>query len=205
MLREKSKNDFYTKKAKEEGYPARSVYKLKEINEKYHLIQKGDKVLDLGCAPGSWLSYISKEVGQTGKVLGIDIVDIKIRLENNTVFFKKDILELTDFDSIKYSVAFNAVVSDLAPKTSGMKSVDAGRSLELCEKSFEIAKKVLAPGGNFLCKIFAGESTGKFFNKIERNFKFAKRFKPMASRKESKEIFIIGKFFACPEFIEGVE
>ncbi len=201
MLREKSKNDFYTRKAKEEGYPARSVYKLQEINKKYHLIRKGDKILDLGCAPGSWLSYISKEVGQAGKVLGIDIVDIKIRLLSNTVFLKNDVLELTDFDSVKY----NAVVSDLAPKTSGIKFVDAGKSLELCEKSFEIAKKVLTPGGNFLCKIFAGESTGDFFNKIEKNFKFAKRFKPMASRKESKEIFIIGKFFACPEFIEGVE
>jgi len=195
MLKEKSKKDFYTKKAKEEGYPARSVYKLQEIDEKYHLIKKGDKVLDLGCAPGSWLSYISKKIGQSGKVLGIDIQDIKIPIQDNTVFLKKNILDLIDSDFMKFNGKYKVIVSDLAPKTSGIKFVDAGKSLELCEKSFEIAQKILMTGGNFLCKIFEGESIDKFFNKIERNFKFAKRFKPRASRKESKEVFIIGKYF----------
>lgn len=194
MLREKSKKDFYTQKAKEEGYPARSVYKLQEIDEKYHLIKKGDMVLDLGSAPGSWLSYISKKIGQSGRVLGVDIVDIKIPIQNNMVFLKKNILELTDSDFMKFNVKYNVIVSDLAPKTSGIKFVDAGKSLELCEKSFETARKILTTGGNFLCKIFEGELTDKFFNKIKKNFKFAKRFKPRASRKESKEIFIIGKY-----------
>ena len=195
MLKEKSKKDFYTKKARQEGYPARSVYKLREIDEKHHLIKEGDRVLDLGCAPGSWLSYISEKIGQKGRVFGIDIADIKIPLQNNMAFLKKDIFELTDSDFMKFNVKYNVIVSDLAPKTSGIRFVDVEKSLELCEKSFEIAQKILMTGGNFLCKIFEGESTKEFFNKIKRNFKFAKRFKPKASRKESKEIFIVGRYF----------
>jgi len=195
MLKEKSKRDFYTQKARKEGYPAWSIYKLREIDEKYNLIKKKDNVLDLGCAPGSWFSYISQKIGQSGKVLGIDISDIKIPLQGNMAFLKKDILDLTDSDFIKFGSKYNVIVSDLAPKTSGIKSLDAERSLELCEKSFEIAKKFLVPGGNFLCKIFEGEAAGEFFNKIKNNFKFVKRFKPKASRSESRELFIVGRYF----------
>lgn len=195
MLKGKNEIDFYTQKAKDEGYPARSIYKLQEIDKKYNLIKKGDRVLDLGCTPGSWLIYISEKIGRFGRVLGIDIEDIKIPVKENTVFFKKDILLLNDFDFEKFNTKFNVVVSDLAPKTSGIKFADAGKSLELCEKSFEISRKVLVPGGNFLCKIFEGEFADEFFSKIKDNFKLTKRFKPEASRKESNEIYIICKDF----------
>lgn len=182
-----SKKDFYTKKAKEENYPARSVYKLKEIDKKYGLIKKGDVVLDLGCAPGSWLLYISEKVSDNGKVIGADMADIKINLPKNAEFIKGEITK------IKISDRFDVVVSDLSPSTSGINFVDTGYSLELCAKALETAEMVLNPGGNFLCKIFEGEGIDEFFKTVKQNFKFAKRFRPKATRKESREIYIIGK------------
>jgi len=196
-----SQRDFYTKKAKQEKYPARSVYKLEEIDKKYNLIKKGDKVLDLGCAPGSWLIYIAKKAD---KVVGVDVLGMKIKIPQNAVFFKKDIMEFipSEVEGGNYDV----VVSDLAPTTSGIEFVDAERSLEYCERALEIAKRVLSPhqnfgsgdlnkGGNFVCKIFEGEGTDEFFKKVKQNFEFAKKFKPKASRKQSREIYIVGKGF----------
>lgn len=191
-----SKKDFYTKKAKEENYPARSVYKLKEINEKYRIFKHGDKVLDLGCAPGSWILYISKEVGppageagDKGRVVGVDIDNIKINLPKNAEFIKGDIME------IEVGGVFDVIVSDLAPSTSGIGFVDVEGSLELCERSFEITKKVLKSGGNFLCKMFEGEGTDEFFKKAKQYFKFIKIFRPKATRKGSREIYIIAMGF----------
>jgi len=187
------KNEFYTRKAHEDKYPARSVYKLQEIDKKFNLIKKGDRVLDLGCAPGSWLMYLSKKVSDKGRVIGIDVLDIKIKIPQNVIFLKKDVMSFvpTEVEREKYEV----VVSDLAPSTSGIEFVDAERSLEYCERALEIAERVLNKGGNFLCKIFEGEGTSEFFKKVKSNFEFAKRFKPKASRKESREIYIVGKSF----------
>ncbi|MFQ6050055.1 MAG: SAM-dependent methyltransferase [Candidatus Paceibacterales bacterium] len=198
MYRKNKKDEFFTRKAKIEGYPSRSIYKLQEIDEKYHLIKKGDRVLDLGCAPGSWLLYISKKIGDKGRAVGIDIGDIKIPKKENIVFIKKDVMDLEDSDLKKINGQYQAVVSDLSPATSGIKEVDVGKSLELGEKSFEIAQKTLGPGGNFLCKIFEGESTDEFFKKVKKRFRFTKRFRPKAVRKRSKEIYIIAKDFKGP-------
>ena len=192
MYRKYLKNEFYTRKAREEKYPARSVYKLKEIDDKYKIIKEGDKVLDLGCAPGSWLLYISQKVGNKGRAVGIDFEEIKIPLKPNIIFIKKDILEI-ELNELKRE--FNVVVSDLASSTSGIHFADVEKSLELAEKSFEIAKNVLVNGGNFVCKIFEGEGIDEFFKKVKQNFEFAKRFKPKASRKESREIYIVGKIY----------
>ena len=195
MYRKDKKTEFFTTKAKEEGYPARSVYKLKEIDKKYQLFKKGDSVLDLGSAPGSWLIYIANKIGDQGKVVGVDMENVKIPLKDNIVFIKKDIIDFMSSNLKKSKQKYQAVVSDLAPATSGIKSVDSGRSLELCELAFEIAETVLLPGGNFACKIFEGESTNDFFKEVEKKFKVAKRFKPEATLKGSKELYIIGKGF----------
>ncbi|HUW72106.1 MAG TPA: RlmE family RNA methyltransferase [Candidatus Humimicrobiaceae bacterium] len=178
--------------AKKEGYPARSVYKLKEIDKKYKIIKKGSRVLDLGCAPGSWLLYISRKVGSEGKVIGVDIQEIKIPQKSNITFIKKNIFDLKESD---FEDKFEVVVSDLSPKTSGVKFLDAGKSLELTEKSFEIAKLFLLPGGDFICKIFESESSDEFFKKVKNYFDFSKRFRPNAVIRRSKEFYIIGKEF----------
>ena len=192
MYRKDRKNEFYTMLSKKEGYPARSVYKLKEIDEKYKIIKKSNRVLDLGCAPGSWLLYISQKVGNKGKVIGVDIEEIKIPQKANINFIKRSILDLKESD---FKDKFEVVVSDLSSKTSGIKFLDTGKSLELAEKSFEIAKLFLLPGGNFICKIFENESSDEFFKKVKNCFDFAKRFRPKAVIKGSKEFYIIGRGF----------
>ncbi len=192
MYRKDRKEEFYTTLAKKEGYPARSVYKLKEIDEKYKIVRRGDYVLDLGAAPGSWLLYISQKVGDRGKVTGVDTGEIKIPPAANIIFIKKSIFDLKESD---FQNKFDAVVSDLSPNTSGIKSLDSGRSMELAEKSFEIAKSVLRPGGNFVCKIFENESTSEFFKQVRDCFEFVKRFRPKAVIKSSKEFYIIGRGF----------
>ena len=137
MYRKDRKNEFYTTLARKEGYPARSVYKLKEIDERYKIIRKGNRVLDLGSAPGSWLLYISQKVGDKGKVIGVDIEEIKIPQKTNIIFIKRSIFDLKESD---FKDKFETVVSDLSSKTSGVKFLDAGKSLELAEKAFEIVK-----------------------------------------------------------------
>ena len=192
MYRKDRQKEFYTTLAKKEGYPARSIYKLKEIDEKYKIFKKNSRVLDLGCAPGSWLLYISQKVGSMGKVVGVDIEEIKTPKKANIVFIKRSVFDLKESD---FKDKFDAVVSDLSPKTSGIKLLDTGKSLELAEKSFEIAKSVLLPDGNFVCKIFENESSNEFFKKVKNCFDFAKRFRPKAVIKRSKEFYIIGRGF----------
>lgn len=185
------REDFYTRKAREEGYPARSVYKLKEIDDKYLLFKEGDRVLDLGCAPGSWLLYISEKVGDSGMVTGIDTQGINIHLKNNIQFFKADIFDLSE---IKFLMDYyNVIVSDLAPATSGMRDTDAARSLELCEKVFEIAQSHLRRGGTMMCKIFESDLSEDFLKIMKLHFGFVKKCYPMAIRKGSREMYIIGK------------
>lgn len=192
MYRKDRQNEFYTALAKKEGYPARSVYKLKELDEKYEIIKKGNRVLDLGSSPGSWLLYISQKVGDKGKVTGVDVEEIKIPQKANIVFIKKDILDLKEDD---FRDKVEVVVSDMSSKTSGIKFLDSGKSLELAERAFEIAKSVLLPGGNFVCKIFENEESEEFFKKVKKCFDFAKRFRPRAVIKRSREFYIIGRGF----------
>jgi len=190
MYRKNKKNEFYTILAKKEGYPARSIYKLKEIDQKYKIFKEGNQVLDLGCAPGSWLLYISQKVGNKGKVIGVDIEEIKIPPKANIVFIKRNVFDLKESD---FKDKFQAVVSDLSPQKSGIKYLDSGKSLELAERAFEIAKSVLEPGGIFVCKIFESESSNEFFKKVKNCFNFAKIFRPKAIIKRSKEFYIIGR------------
>jgi len=197
MRKINQRQDFYFKKAKEQGYPARSIYKLQEIDRKFRVLKHGDFVLDLGCAPGSWLEYISRKIGMRGKVIGIDMEDIKIPLKKNMRFMKREIKGTQGINEINgmegINGKFDAVVSDMAPKTTGVKFADVAMSLELTEIAFEIAKKFLKPGGNFVCKIFEGEGVDQFLKEISKSFKSAKRFRPQATRKESREIYFIGK------------
>jgi 23S rRNA (uridine2552-2'-O)-methyltransferase len=193
MKRKSSKRnpwqDHYSRRAKKDRYPARSVYKLEEIQQKYRLISKGDKILDLGCSPGSWLLYAAKMTGDKGRVIGIDIQPVKIESGSNIEIIKGDVFEL---DVASLGCDFNVVISDMAPGTTGHKAVDAARSAGLCEAALAIAQSVLLPGGSFVCKIFQGPDFNQFVNSVRAGFERQKIFKPKSSRKASKEIFIIG-------------
>ena len=181
--------DHYTRQAKKARYPARSVFKLEEIQQKHRLIKKGDRVLDLGCSPGSWLQYAAKLTGDRGRVIGIDLKPGKIQAGSNIEVIEGDVFEL---DTGPLGSDFNVVLSDMAPATTGHKAVDAARSAGLSEAALEIARRVLRPGGTFVCKIFQGPDFNQFVNSVKASFDKQKIFKPRSSRKASKEIFVIG-------------
>jgi len=189
--------DHYSERAKKERYPARSVFKLKEAQKKFRLIKKDDRVLDLGCSPGSWLLYAAELVGKRGRVVGIDLKEIRIKLPPQAKTLTADIMTIDRawFDEQKLGDRFNAVLSDMAPATSGNKGLDAARSFQLCQAALNIAEMVLKPGGAFICKIFQGEEFKEFSGIVKNRFKRHKIFKPRSSRKESKEIFVVGLGF----------
>jgi len=196
--------DHYSRLARKENFPARSVYKLQEIQDKFKLIKKGEKVLDLGCSPGSWTLYASDLVGKKGMVVGIDLKKVDIKVPSNTRIYNRDILELDNELHALIGRNFNVVISDMAPSTTGNKSVDSARSYGLCVAALEIAKEALVPGGSFLCKIFQGDDFKKFSEMVRAVFNIQKIFKPQSSRKASKEIFVIGIGFKGSR-IQGFE
>jgi len=181
--------DHYTRQAKKEHFPARSVYKLQEIQQKHQLIKKGYKVLDLGCAPGSWLLYAAKLTGDRGRVVGIDLKPVTGQFPSYAEIITADVFTL-DVESL--GTDFNVVLSDMAPATTGHKDVDAARSYNLCESALAIAQGVLLPGGSLVCKIFQGPDFKTFTDIVEAAFKELKIFKPRSSRKASREIYVIG-------------
>ena len=183
--------DHLTQRAKAENYPARSVYKLEEIQKKFKVILPKSHVLDLGCAPGSWLLYAAKQTGSRGRVFGIDLKQIEIKLPDNVIAIQDNILALENEDFLEKG--FGAVLSDMAPATTGRKDVDAFRSFELCSMALDTAKKFGAPNSNFVCKIFQGNEFKKFEQEVKLVFRECKTFKPESCRKQSKEIYIIAK------------
>ena len=181
--------DHYTRQAKKEHFPARSVYKLQEIQQKHQLIKKGYKVLDLGCAPGSWLLYAAKLTGDQGRVVGVDLKPVSGKVPSNAQIINADVFAL-GVESLGND--FNVVLSDMAPATTGHKNVDAARSFNLCEAALTISQRVLLPEGSLVCKIFQGPDFEQFIGSVRTKFKTTKIFKPQSSRKASKEIYIIG-------------
>ena len=185
--------DHLTRRAKAENYPARSVYKLEEIQKKFKVMKKNDRVLDLGCSPGSWLLYAAKQVGSRGEVLGIDLKSVEIGLPDNVSVIKDNILNLDDTSFVDKMKGLHAVLSDMAPSTTGRKDVDALRSFELCTMALEVADNFLLQNGSFVCKIFQGNDFNVFQKNVKSKFKTCKIFKPESCRKQSKEIYIIAK------------
>ena len=184
--------DHYTQKAKKDRYPARSVYKLQEIQTKQCIIRKGGQVLDLGCAPGSWLLFAAEVTGPSGQVVGIDLNPVKIALPGHVVTYTGDIFLIEDDFPELTKKRFHTVLSDMAPSTSGHKETDAARSFELSRAALSVARNVLLPRGNFVCKIFQGADFKEFTDSVKSSFKQLKIFKPQSSRKGSREIYIIG-------------
>jgi 23S rRNA (uridine2552-2'-O)-methyltransferase len=185
--------DFYFLKAKSENYAARSVFKIQEIDDRFKLFKPTYKVLDLGAAPGSWSQYASQKVGAQGRILGIDIQPIKLTLPN-AVFMTADMrqLDLAEIMSAHgIQPPFDVVLSDMAPKTTGIRITDQTRSLELCELALETAQKFLRPRGSFVCKLFHSDEFEGFRNQLRKLFGKVEVIRPKSTRKESKEIFFV--------------
>jgi 23S rRNA (uridine2552-2'-O)-methyltransferase len=188
-------NDHYARKARKENFAARSIYKLEEIDQKYQIINKGDFVLDLGASPGSWSQYASQKIGLNGRLLGIDLKAVTVKLPN-AVFIEGDINDIKIEDIIstyKFERAFNAVISDMAPNTSGNKFLDQTRSWELCTMALANAERFLISGGNFVCKIFDGEDAMPFRDHMKTLFSHVFIVKPKSVQSSSKEMFLVGK------------
>lgn len=188
------KDPFY-KKAKQEGYRARSVYKLKEINDKFHLIRKGDAVLDLGCSPGSFLQILSGMVGDKGTVIGIDILPTPALTAKNIEVIEADIRE-TDIKALlsRFSLAsFDVVTCDIAPNLSGIREVDDARIEELFASVLKTVKEGLKPGGHFIIKSFSTAIQKGITENLKRHFLSVSQYKPAASRSVSSEVFFVCK------------
>ena len=186
--------DHYFNKAKKENYFARSVYKLEEIDKKFKVIKKNDLIMDFGYHPGSWTQYCSRKVGTEGKVVGIDIREINTKLEalDNVTVFEKDINDVKELTDIGVDKQFDVVISDMAPNTTGIKSVDQIRSLQLVEMCFYHLKKFLRPGGNFVIKVFDSNDAQQYLKTERQNFNKFQYLKPKSTRNVSKEFFVIG-------------
>ncbi len=184
--------DHYTRRAQKENYPARSVYKLAEIQKKYRILTKGDRVLDLGCTPGSWLLYAGEQVGPGGRVLGVDLNPVTIPLPAHVKAITGDIHVLQHTAELSLGAGFQVVLSDMAPSTTGGKFLDAVRSYELCQSALAVSDALLQPNGRFVCKIFQGEDFKAFSEQVKARFQRMHMFKPQSSRKASREMFIIG-------------
>jgi 23S rRNA (uridine2552-2'-O)-methyltransferase len=184
--------DFYRSRARAEGYVARAIYKLKEVDEKYHLFKQGQRVLDLGCSPGSWLQYIASRTGPRGLVVGVDVNPPEIEVAPPLYFVPGEVASL-DFETITaISPEFDVVVSDLAPKTTGQRQVDQQRSLELAFQAWEWARKLLKEGGHFLVKVFEGPDTPGLAAILKKNFELCRPVKPAGSRPASRELYFLG-------------
>ena len=188
-------HDKYFEQAKQQGYRARSVFKLKEIQDKFRLIKSGNKVLDLGAAPGSFMQLIKKLVGDNGLVIGVDLQSIKPFKKNNIKCYEGDIFDEKIYQKIEKDTGvsqFDVITSDLAPATTGIKAVDAGRSFQLNEQVLSVAEKYLKPGGSVILKTFPGADQDNLIAITKKLFKKFRIFKPKAVRKSSREVYVVG-------------
>jgi 23S rRNA (uridine2552-2'-O)-methyltransferase len=189
-----TRRDRFHRQAKREGYLARAVYKLSEIDEKFRLFRPGDRVLDLGCAPGSWLQYARERVGDEGILVGLDRGPLQRALPGARIVVG-DVMAIDPAELRGDLTAFDVVLSDMAPDTSGIRNLDQARSEALFERALELAVALLAPGGNFVGKLFQGPDFKRLTEAVRARFETAKTAKPAGSRQISIEQYVIGKGF----------
>lgn len=190
----KKYRDHYFNRAKQEQYPARSVYKLQEMDKRFQLLRKGQTVLDLGAYPGSWSMFAGNRVGGKGRVLAVDRAEPEQVLPDNVAFHLADVLhggeELEEV--LRSYKGFHLVLSDMAPLTTGIKIRDQALSLELAERALEHARQHLFTGGSVVIKVFEGPDVPDFRKELKTVFTRVRSFKPKGSRNESKENFLLG-------------
>jgi 23S rRNA (uridine2552-2'-O)-methyltransferase len=183
--------DAFTKAAKAKGYPARSVFKLEEIDRRVRLLRPGQRVLDLGAAPGSWSLYTSQRIGPSGKLLAIDLSPLTTVLGPNAKAVQGDALSISNED-LSLFAPYDVVLSDMAPSTTGTKAADQYRSFELFMRAADVAAALLAPGGSFVGKIFMSEDFTKARDALRKHFAEVRTIRPEGTRSVSGEVFLIG-------------
>ena len=189
--------DAFYRRAKEEGYRSRAAYKLLELNRRFRLIRPGDRVVDLGAAPGGWLQIASRLTGPAGRVLGVDIQPIEAFKEKNILILRGDVTSEECREKITGLLGSQAdcVLSDLSPRLSGIRDADVRRSAELVRSALQAACRLLRPGGNFLVKTFMGEELNALSLELKRHFRSLQRTRPESTRKGSSEIYLCAQGF----------
>jgi 23S rRNA (uridine2552-2'-O)-methyltransferase len=193
-----SGKDHYYNKAKQEGYRARSAYKLQQLDETADLLGEGRTVVDLGAAPGGWLQVAAERVGQSGRVIGVDRQRIDpIEDEGAPVeTIRGDITDESTRDAIRAAVGdggADVVLSDMAPNMSGEYDLDHARSVHLARQALAVALDVLGPGGDYVAKVFDGRDLDDLVADVEPDFEYVRQVRPAASRDESSELYLVGK------------
>lgn len=186
-------NDTWSRKAAKEGYRARSVYKLQELDERFHLLRSGQTVLDIAAAPGSWLQYVSKRIGPKGLAIGFDLTPIAPIAENVRTF-QQDITKDDAVDALltaEHLPPIDIVLSDIAPSTSGIRDVDQWRSIELNQAVLSIAQRWLKSGGACVLKVFRGADFDAFLRDVKAEWRDVKMMSPRASRDRSREVYLV--------------
>ncbi len=184
--------------AKKEGYRSRAAYKLKQIDARFHIIRRGDAVVDLGAAPGGWTQVATELAGNSGTIVGVDIQ--QVRSIDGAVIITGDIRSEETIDAIRQAVgSADVVLCDAAPNLSGDWSYDHARSIDLAEHALACAQKILRPGGNFVVKAFQGDLFAGYLRNVRSRFRNVRAHSPTASRKASAEMYIIAKGFRGDE------
>jgi 23S rRNA (uridine2552-2'-O)-methyltransferase len=183
--------DSFTREARRAGYPARSVFKLEEIDRRLRLLRPGQRVLDLGAAPGSWSLYATQKIGASGRLVAIDLEPLGVPLPPNATAVVGDAFAIGDEVLAEYA-PYDVVLSDMAPRTTGNRLGDQTRSFELYMHALAVAQRLLKPGGAFVGKIFMGEDFPKAKTETKRLFKEERALRPEGTRASSYEIFLVG-------------
>jgi len=193
-LRDKgSRHDAAYKRAKQEGFASRAVFKLEEIDKRFRLLQPGRKVLDLGCWPGSWMQYAAGRVGEDGFVLGFDKAKVELDLPPFAKAYVADVFSVEPAAVVEKFGDFDVVLSDMAPKTTGDRTTDMFRSEELTRRALDFAIAVLRPGGHFCAKVFVGGGFKQLLADVGKSFSEVKPIHPKNTRAGSYEQYIVGR------------
>ena len=192
---ERQINDPYVARAKREGYRSRAAFKLAEIDDKFHFLKKGARVVDLGAAPGGWSEIAVRRIGPGGKVVALDILDLKPI--PGVEFIKLDFLDAAAPERLKAVLGGEAdvVLSDMAANATGHRQTDHLRIMALAEAAAHFAREVLAPGGSFVCKVLQGGTEDALLAELKRDFSGVKHIKPPASRSDSAELYLLARGF----------
>lgn len=189
-------DDPYVKKAQKDGYRSRAVYKLEELDKKYRLIKPGCTIVDLGAAPGGWSQYAAYKVGSKGKIFALDILPMDTLPD--VAFIQGDFREESVLGELMQLIGeekATLVLSDMAPNMSGMDAIDQPKGMYLAELALELAREVLAKGGNYVVKVFQGEGFDEYIRQCRDSFGKVLIRKPEASRGRSREVYVVGQGF----------
>jgi 23S rRNA (uridine2552-2'-O)-methyltransferase len=196
---ERQLGDPYVARAKREGFRSRAAFKLAELDDKYRLLKRGARVIDLGAAPGGWSAVAAQCVGPQGRIIALDILEMKPIAGVDCITM--DFLDAAAPDRLKATLRLktdemaDVVLSDMAANATGHRQTDHLRTMALAEAAADFAREVLGPGGSFLCKVLQGGSEAKFLAELKRDFASVKHVKPPASRTDSAELYLLARGF----------